>query len=34
MDYHLEREIRLSEESDYKSLYSWSLQEYDKEGKS
>ena len=32
MDYHLEREIRLSEESEYKSLYSWSLQEFDDDG--
>lgn len=32
MDYHLEREIRLSEESKYKNLYSWSLQEFNEEG--
>lgn len=32
MDYHLERKIRLSEESEYKSLYSWSLQELNEEG--
>lgn len=33
MDYHLENKVLLSEESKYKSLYSWSLQEFDKEGK-
>ena len=32
MEYHLEREIRLSEESEYVNLYSWSLQEFDKDG--
>ena len=32
LEYHLEREIRLSEESEYKSLYSWSLQEFDSGG--
>lgn len=32
MDYHLERKIRLSEGSEYKSLYSWSLQEFNDEG--
>jgi len=32
VDYHLEREIRLSEESQYKNLYSWSLQEFDADG--
>lgn len=32
MDYHLENKIVLSEESEYKSLYSWSLQELDKSG--
>lgn len=33
MDYNLENKILLSEESEYKSLYSWSLQELDKDGK-
>lgn len=33
MDYHLDHEIRLSEESKHKSLYSWSLQEFAKDGK-
>lgn len=33
MGHHLEREIRLSEESEYKNLYRWSLQEFDNEGK-
>lgn len=28
MDYHLNRTIRLSEESEYKNLYPWSLQEF------
>jgi len=32
MDCHLERKIRLSEESEFKSLYSWSLQEFNEEG--
>lgn len=31
MDYNLENKILLSEESEYKGLYSWSLQEVDKE---
>jgi hypothetical protein len=34
MEHHLEHDIRLSEESEYKSLYSWFLQEFTKEGKS
>ncbi|MGZ8943010.1 MAG: hypothetical protein ACXW00_09610, partial [Methylobacter sp.] len=33
MDVHLEREIRLSEESEHKGLDSWSLQEFGKDGK-
>lgn len=33
MDYHLENEVLLSEKSKYKSLYSWSLQEFNKEGR-
>ena len=33
MDFHLEKEIRLYEESENKGLYSWSLQEFDKKGK-
>ena len=33
MDYNLENKILLSEESEYKSLYSWSLQEFNKEDK-
>ena len=33
MDHHLDREIRLINESEYKSLYSWSLQEFDNDGK-
>jgi hypothetical protein len=32
MKYHLEHDIRLSEESEYKNLYSWFLQEFTKEG--
>ena len=32
MDNHLERKIRLSEEPEYKNLYSWSLQEFDGDG--
>lgn len=32
LDFHLEREIRLSEESEYKILYSWSLQEFNENG--
>jgi len=32
VDYHLNRKIRLSEESEYKNLYSWSLQELDEDG--
>lgn len=34
MEHHLEHEIRLSEEGEYKSLYSWALQEFTKDGKS
>ncbi|MEO8629682.1 MAG: hypothetical protein ABI612_16520 [Betaproteobacteria bacterium] len=34
MEYHIEREIRLSEKSDYASLYSWFLEEFTKDGKS
>ena len=33
MDHHLDREIRLINESEYKNLYSWSLQEFDSDGK-
>lgn len=33
MDYHVDREIRLSEDSQYKNLYSWSLQEFASDGK-
>lgn len=32
MDFHLERAIRLSTESEYKSLYEWSLQEWSRDG--
>jgi hypothetical protein len=32
LDCHLEREIRFSEESECKNLYSWSLQEFNEEG--
>ena len=32
MEYHLNRKIKLSEESEYKALYSWSLQELDEDG--
>lgn len=32
MDYHLDHQIRLSEESKYKNLYSWSLQEVSENG--
>lgn len=32
MDYNLERRISFSEESEYKSLYSWSLQEMSETG--
>lgn len=31
MDYHLERKIQLSTESEYKSLYSWAIQELDEQ---
>lgn len=33
MDYHIDHEVRLSEDSEHKSLYSWSLQEFSKDGK-
>jgi len=33
MDFHLEHEIRFSEDHEHKSLYSWSLQEISKDGK-
>jgi hypothetical protein len=32
MEYHLDREIRLVEETQTKALFSWSLQEFSKEG--
>lgn len=32
MDYHLNRKIKFSEESEYKNLYSWSLQELNEDG--
>ena len=32
MNYHIDREIRLSEESQFKNLYSWSLQEFSSDG--
>lgn len=32
MNYHIDREIRLSEESESKNLYSWSLQEFSSDG--
>jgi len=32
VDYHLERKIKLSEEPEFKNLYSWSLQELNEEG--
>jgi hypothetical protein len=32
MDFHLDRQIRFSEESEYQSLYKWSIQEIDKNG--
>ncbi|MBT6250423.1 MAG: hypothetical protein HN915_09640 [Candidatus Marinimicrobia bacterium] len=32
MDYHLNRKIKLSEEPEYKNLYSWSLQELNEDG--
>lgn len=32
MEYHLDREIRLLEETEYKLLYTWFLQEFSKEG--
>ena len=32
MEYHIDREVRLSEESEHKILYSWSLQEFSKDG--
>lgn len=33
MEDYIENEIRLCENSKHKSLYSWSLQEFNKEGK-
>ena len=33
MDYHLENKVLLSEDSKYKGLYFWSLQEFNKENK-
>jgi hypothetical protein len=33
MDYHLDRKVILSQESEHKSLYKWSLQEIDANGK-
>lgn len=33
MEHHLDREIRLLEETEHKSLYTWFLQEFTKEGK-
>lgn len=32
VDYHLDRKIKLSEKSEYKNLYSWSLQEFNEKG--
>ncbi len=32
MEFHLERKIRLCEESEFKNLYEWSLQETDENG--
>ena len=32
MEFHLDREIRLTEESEYKTLYPWALQEFDSDG--
>ncbi len=33
MEYHLDREIRLTEQTELASLYKWSLQEFDNDGK-
>lgn len=33
MDFHLNRKVALSQESKYQSLYKWSLQEHDDDGK-
>lgn len=33
MEYHIDREIRLREETEYRNLYSWYLQEFTKDGK-
>ncbi len=33
MDYNLENKIQLCEDSEYKGLYSWSLQEFNSDGK-
>jgi hypothetical protein len=33
MDYHIDRKVVLSEESEFKNLYKWSLQELDENGK-
>jgi hypothetical protein len=33
MDYHLDRKVALSQESEYPSLYEWSLREHDDSGK-
>lgn len=33
MDYNIENKIQLSEEAEYKSLYKWSLQEFNSDGK-
>src|SRR5262245_12078368 len=32
MEYHLDREIRLTEEAEHRTLYRWSLQEFKKRG--
>jgi hypothetical protein len=32
MDYHLEKQIRLNDKTEHKSLYSWCLEEIDSEG--
>lgn len=32
VEYHIDREIRLSEDSQHKNLYSWSLQEFTSDG--
>src|SRR6185312_16026297 len=33
LDYQLDRKVRFVDESEYKSLYKWSLQEFDETGK-